>query len=798
VLVVGFSLAASQSSLITVAEGAQLSSGSASSDPSGWSVYNGGVTQDHYFPQTQINRHNVKNLKLAWSYEVGEIGWLETNPLIADGIVYGTTAKEKILALDAGSGHLLWKFDSGIDGQQPIRGLSLWKHGTESRLFVGIMNYLYALDPKTGKPIESFAENGRIDLRKELGEGEYQNQSIVLTSPGIVYRDMIIVGGRNPETPPAPPGDIRAFDVHTGKLLWRFRTIPHPGEPGYQTWPKDAWQTAGAANNWAGMSLDEKHGIVYVPTGSAVPDFYGGNRVGDDLFADTLLALDASTGKLLWHFQGVHHDLWDRDFPAPPALVTVKRDGRMVDAVAQTTKQGVLFLLDRTNGKPLFPVEERPVPPSDVPGEVASPTQPVPSAPAPYARQFLNEDLLTNRTPEAHAWALKEYRTFRNGGMFTPLTVGKQTLVVPGFDGGAEWGGPAVDPVSGIIYVNTNDIAATGGLTPADPHAGLGAKTYQDQCAVCHGQTRAGSPPDFPSLLNIQDRLTAAQITNLIHQGRGRMPSFPSLTDSTLDALLAYLRSGNDAKPAAEEKKELGHDKPAESSHVAKSDVYQSNCAMCHGINLKGNPPSFPSLIGVGQRRTSEEITELVRHGRNAMPAFTTAQLSDADLQSVLRYLHTDSIPVSSPASAEPEERFTFTGYRKFYDPEGYPAVAPPWGTLSAIDLNTGKYLWKLPLGEYPELSSRGVPATGTENYGGPIVTGGGLVCIGATIFDRKFRCFDSKTGELLWQTELPYAGLATPSTYMYHGRQFIVIAAGGGRNPKERKGSAYIAFALP
>lgn len=238
-----------------------------------------------------------------------------------------------------------------------------------------------------------------------------------------------------------------------GELKWRFRTIPHPGEQGYESWPKDAWKTAGAANNWAGMSLDEKRGIVYVPTGSAVPDFYGGARVGNDLFADSLLALNASTGKLLWHFQGVHHDLWDRDFPAPTALVTVKQDGHMVDAIAQTTKQGFLFLLDRTTGKPLFPVEERPVPSSDVPGEVASPTQPIPLAPAPYARQSLNEDMLTNRTPEAHAWALKEYRTFRNKGLFTPLAVGEQTLVVPGFDGGAEWGGPAVDPESDVIYV---------------------------------------------------------------------------------------------------------------------------------------------------------------------------------------------------------------------------------------------------------------------------------------------------------------------------------------------------------
>jgi quinoprotein glucose dehydrogenase len=673
--------------------------------PNQWPVYGGQSSGDHYSPLSQINRNNVHRLAVAWTFDTGDGGWLETNPLVVNGVLYGVTAKEKVFALDASNGHLLWKFDSGVDGTQPVRGLSFWTDGKNSRLFAGVMNFLYALDPKSGHPITSFGEDGRIDLRKGLRGDDYLNQSIALTSPGVVYRDLIIVGGRNPEAPPAPPGDIRAFDVHTGALRWRFNTIPHPGEPGYETWPKDAWKTAGAANNWAGMSLDERRGILYVPTGSAVPDFYGAERVGDDLYADSLIALDAGTGKLIWNFQGVHHDLWDRDFPSPPALVTIVRDGQKVDAIAQTTKQGWLFLFDRTTGKPLFPIKEVPVPGSDVPGEVAARTQPMPELPAPYTRQQLAEDSLTNRTPEAHAWALNEFRNFRGGVQFTPFSVDKQTIIFPGYDGGAEWGGPAVDPATGVIYVNANEIADTGGLSLNDDRAGIGTLTYQNQCAVCHGDTRAGSPPAFPSLIGVEERLTPEQISEKIHKGGGRMPSFPNISGETLDALIHYLSAGKDAGRAS-------------ASPAPQSDEYA--------------------------------------------------------------YV-----------------KYRFSGYRKFYDPDGYPAVTPPWGTLSAIDLKSGRYLWHIPFGEYPELSARGIPPTGTENYGGPVVTAGGLVFIGATIFDRKFHAFDSHSGKLLWDAELPYAGLATPSTYMINGRQYVVIAAGGGRDPKSPNGGAYVAFTL-
>jgi quinoprotein glucose dehydrogenase len=670
----------------------------------GWAVYNGGKDGDHYSRLTQINRANVKKLRVAWRFDTGEKGGIQDNPLIVGRTLYAYTPTQKIVALDAATGAVRWKFDSGVGGTQPARGMAYWTDGRQGRILAGVMNFLYCLDAETGKPVASFGEAGRIDLRKGLGrdggDGDFEHQSIVLTTPGILYKDLIIVGGRNPETHPAPPGDVRAFDVRTGKLRWSFHTIPHPGEPGYETWPAEAWKTAGAANNWAGMALDERRGIVYVPTGSAVFDFYGADRVGDDLYADTLLALDARTGKRLWHFQGVHHDIWDRDFPAAPALFSVQWDGRTVDGVAQTTKQGYLYLFDRVTGKPLFPIHEHPYPASTVAGEAASPTQPVPDTPEPYARQRLTEDMLTTRTPEAHAWAVKEFRTFTSNGQFVPLAVDRQTVVFPGFDGGAEWGGPAIDPEAGVLYVNATEMAWTGGLVAADQGASLGAQVYQGQCAVCHGQDRTGSPPAFPSLVDVTRRLTPEKIADVTRNGTARMPGFPGVDEGQMKALLHYLEAGEE---------------------------------------------------GSGKELAGEYA----------------------------------------------QEQYTFTGYRKFLDPDGYPAIAPPWGTLNAIDLKTGKYLWKIPLGEYPALAENGMKNTGSENYGGPIVTAGGLVFIGATVYDRKFRAFDSGSGELLWETELPFAGVATPATYMVDGRQFVVIAASGGRDPKGPVGGEYVAFAL-
>ncbi len=664
-----------------------------------WPVWNGSPENQHYSSLAQINRSNVKQLQLAWSYDTGEKGGLQTSPLVVGRVLYGLSPTQKVFAVEARSGKLLWNFDSGIKGMQPNRGLAYWSNGDDKRILVGVMNFLYALDATTGKPIPTFGINGRVDLQENLGR-EPRFQSIALTSPGIVYKDLIIVGGRNPETLPAPPGDIRAYDVRSGKLRWSFHTIPHPGEFGYDTWPKDAWKTSGAANNWAGMALDVRRGVVYVPTGSAAFDFYGADRIGDDLFANCLIALDAETGKRIWHFQGVRHDLWDRDFPSAPVLVTVQHDRKPVDAVVQTSKQGFVYLFDRATGKPLVPIEYRKYPASMLPGEVAAVEQGLPTWPAPYASQMLTENMLTTRTPEAHQWALDRFRTSVHEGQFVPFRVGTETIMFPGFDGGAEWGGPAVDPETAIAYINSNEMAWTASLFEDKGERGAKA-IYLSQCAVCHGEDMHGAPPDIPALSGIGDRRSPADISTTIRGGKGRMPGFPNLYEDQLNGLVEFLLTG--------ENKEL-----------------------------------------------------------------------------------------SSSGEQLPAMKYRITGYRRFLDTDGYPAIAPPWGTLNAIDLSTGQYKWKINLGEYPELAAKGMKNTGSENYGGPIVTAGGLLFIGATNYDKKFRAFDKATGELLWETILPFAGNATPVTYSIDGRQYVAIAAGGGKDAKSGSGGVYVAFSLP
>ncbi len=494
--------------------------------------------------------------------------------------------------------------------------------------------------------------------------------------------------------------------MRTGEIVWTFHTIPHPGEYGYDTWPADAYERIGGANAWSGLSLDTQRGIVFLPTGSAAFDFWGGNRTGQNLFANSILALNAETGERIWHFQIVHHDLWDRDLPAAPNLVTVEHDGRRIDAVAQITKSGHVFLLDRETGEPLFPVEERPFPASDLKGEETWPTQPIPTKPPPFARQRFDEADITDLSPAAHAYVLERFRAARSDGQFVPPST-QGTMIYPGLDGG-EWGGAAVDPTTGMLYVNSNEMPWILTMVELNPQgASSGSGLYGLYCAGCHGANREGNADQtYPALTDLAVRLPEESVTQWIERGKGFMPSFGFLSQAERDALMAFLFGREEPDPA--------HGAPADNRM---------------GRAFAGSP-----------------------------------------------YGH--------------------TGYNRFLDQDGYPAVKPPWGTLNAINLNTGEIEWTVPLGEFPELTARGIAPTGTENYGGPVVTAGGLLFIGASK-DETFRAFDKDTGAILWQTHLPAGGYATPATYAVGGKQYVVIAAGGGKMGT-KSGDAYVAFALP
>jgi len=665
-----------------------------------WPAYGGDATKTRHSPLTQINRDNVGQLTEAWRFDTGEKGDTQTQPIVVGQVLYGYTPTHKTIALDAASGKLLWSFDSQLPGTGANRGLMYWSGKGGARVFSAVDNFVYALDAVTGKQIGSFGKGGRIDLRENLGR-DPATQSVRLTTPGVIWRDLMIVGGRVGESLPASPGYVRAYDVRSGELRWTFRTIPSPGEPGYDTWPKDAWQYIGGANSWPGMTLDAKRGVVFVPTGSAASDFYGANRAGDNLYANCLLALDAATGKLRWHFQFVKHDILDRDLPTAPTLVTLRVQGKKVDALVQTTKQGYVFVLDRNTGKPVFPIEEKPVPPTDVPGETNAPTYLQPKIPEPYARQRLTADSLTTRTPEANAWARTEFAKMRSDGPFKPLTLDIDTTIYPGFDGGAEWGGPAFDPDTGVLYVNANEMSWVGSLAAND-----------------------------------------------VGRSSGK-------------------------------------------------SLYLRDCAACHGDQLQGSPPQFPSLQGLGARMTREDFAERVRKGGGRMPAF--AGLQKEALWAIARYVYDgEDIPAGAPDLSPANQPYRFTGYRRWLDPDGYPAVGMPWGTLNAIELATGRYLWRIPFGEFPELAARGLTDTGSENYGGPLVTSGGLLFIGASIHDRTFRAFDKRSGKLLWKAALPFSADATPITYQIDGRQYVAIFASGGKERGGSGGGVYLAWALP
>lgn len=678
-------------------------------DHSGWSEYLGGPDRNHYSSLDQITPENVAELTVAWEYHTLDTGQIQCNPIVVNGVLYGVTASNGLFAVDAATGKELWKFWGGAERSvfNNNRGVTYWSDNDHpSRLMYSFGEWLYAVNAETGEKIASFGEEGRVSLKSGLGENA-GDKFVISTTPGTLFEDKIIMPLRVSEGADAAPGYIQAFNVITGALDWVFHTIPHPGEPGYDTWPEHAWKNTdiGAANNWAGMAIDRKRGMVYVPTGSAGFDFYGGNRKGQNLFANCLLALDARTGKRKWHYQFVHHDIWDRDLPAPPNLLTLHKDGKKTDVVAQVTKSGHVFVFDRETGEPVFPIDEVPVPASVMEGEETWPTQPVPRLPLPFARQQITEADL-NKYSADYDYVLATYRSASKGA-FVPLSK-TPTLLFPGADGGAEWGGAAVDQ-EGIMYVNSNEMAWLFSLsdTPKEDelaHLSQGEKTYVTFCAVCHGRDLKGNPVSgYPSVININTRMKRPEVLKLISNGKGMMPGFSAISAADKEAVIAFLYG--------EEKKEV--------------------------------------TGGTGK-----------------------------------------------PASPKPYVPYKFNGYHKFLNNEGYPAISPPWGTLTAIDLHTGKHKWQITLGEFKELTEKGIPPTGTENYGGPVVTKSGLLFIAATK-DGMFRAFDKNTGRLLWQTRLPAAGFATPATYEINGKQYIVIAAGGTKLGT-KKGDSYVAFALP
>ncbi len=666
-----------------------------------WPEYHGDGARSHYSPLDQIDTSNVRRLKVAWAYHSGGADTIrnrtqiQCNPIIVNGVLYGVSAHTQAFAVDAATGEEIWTTNLPDNGGTTSRGVAYWTGRKHKRLFFGAGQWLYALDPATGELAKEFGDNGRINLKTGIDRPGADNY-VSSNTPNTIYKNLIITGTRVAESETALLGDIRAYDARTGRLVWTFRTIPEKGEAGYETWsPEHPRQRHGGANAWMGMAIDRPRGIVYIPTGSAAPDFYGAGRKGDNLYANCLLALDAATGKKRWHYQLVHHDIWDRDPPAPPNLLTITKNGKKTDVVAQVTKQGFTFVFDRVTGEPIFPINETAFPQDAVPGEAPAKTQPIPQLPEPFTRQSFTEK-------EINPWAAGRdsirsvLRKARTGTPYIPLSE-TMTVFFPGTDGGAQWGGAATD-LDGIMYVPAKENPVHMTLRPPRATATAGNQPYTVYCAACHGQDLKGSHDGaYPSLAGLNDRLSKQQVSDLFATGRGMMPSFSHIPETERKAIIDFLFDNDTGK--------------------------------------------------------SVTVTQ-----KNVIP-----------------YQH--------------------TGYNRWYDSKGYPVSTPPWGTLTAIDLNTGRRRWQVPLGEYPELIKKGIPATGTDNYGGPLVTAGGLLFIAAAR-DEKLRAFDRKTGEMVWEYKLPAAGYASPSTYLIDGKQYLVIACGGGKL-NTPSGDQYLAFCL-
>jgi quinoprotein glucose dehydrogenase len=694
-----------------------------------WSDYGGGPDSAQYSALQEINRTNVSKLQIAWVFPTGDDNRYFFNPIQAHGLTYVLAADNAITALDAVTGKEVWIHKA--DPHTEIitnRGINYWesKDGRDRRLLFASNHFLQAIDARTGKQILSFGANGLVDLKQGLGRDPQSFSLVQSTTPGRVFENLLILGSATNEGYGSAPGDIRAFDVRTGALAWIFHTIPHPGEVGYDTWPPDAWKRVGGANCWGEISVDEIRGIVYVPTASPKYNFYGADRLGADLFGDCLLALDARTGKLLWYFQMVHHDIWDYDNATAPKLLTVWHDGRKVDAVAQVAKTGFVWVFNRVTGKPLWPVEERPEPRSDMPGEETWPTQPFPLKPPPFARQAFTIRELSPliSDPQELARFRQQMDAAWNKGLYTPPT-SRGTIQMPGNSGGANWGSAAVDLASGSLYVVSMDLPCllklereqTGRASAGESIEQQGHFIYESNCRSCHGTDLKGLPPAIPSLVNISTRLNRSKIESIVRQGRGPMPGFPRLPEAAARTLVAFLLNPS-------------------------------------GASILSSPP--------------------------APPPATETQSSAAPNSAAVHYL---------------------TGFGFMMTSTGVPAIAPPWTSLTAYDLNKGTIKWQIPLGEVPELAAKGMRGTGFPfPRTGPVVTAGGLAFTATR--DHRVRAYDVETGKVLWEKRLATGLQGIPSVYQAGGREYLVVCAAAPEMSdtasQGRIQGAYVAFALP
>ena len=716
-----------------------------------WRDYGGGPDNSKFSPLKQITKGNVSKLDVAWTYPYGETGF---NPIVAHGVIYGKGRNSSLVALDAGTGKEIWIHD-GLEGITR-RGVNYWesKDGTDRRLIFSISDYLQEIDAATGKSIRTFGNNGVVDMREGLGRDTATIGRIQSNTPGKVFENLLLIGSATGEAYFSPPGDLRAYDVVTGKLAWQFHTVPHPDEFGYETWPKDAWRYVGGTNTWGEITVDPERAIAFFPTGSGTFDFYGADRHGENLFANCLIALDARTGKRLWHFQNVHHDLWDYDNTSAPQLTTIRQNGKTVPVVAMAGKTGFLYVFNRVTGKPIWPIEERPVPTkTEVPGEQVWPTQPFPTSPPPFARQkFTIDDLNPYMlSPEEREQFRQRIANARNEGLFTPIGFG-EAIHMPGNNGGSNFGSTSANPGDGTVYVISYDIpaimrlltpqeaAARGSRGNRGGAAGAGLAVFQRDCQACHGPDRSGTP-NGASLLGVASRLSAEEMRATVTNGKGRMPPLPHITPADVDAVVAYLAAADS-----------------------------------------------PGRGGGGRGRGAAAAPEL--------PPGPIVESGPAVARSGGR--GRGAGPQAYPEGVEgPAERYTMNGYGLYSN-----IVRPPYTTLTSYDLNKGTIRWQIPLGDDPRLASLGVKGTGTAGdfKFGVIPTATGLVFVAGG--DDKLHVYDAATGTQLAERALGAASRGIPSMYEYKGKQYLLMTAsdpGVGPNrvlrPDQPRG--YVAFAL-